>query len=190
MRAHNEFNRSFRRFGVGVDREMAYADRVMSALQRYLPKKMQLGVTVFLEHVTATGAHMLFMEPLVAESMHPETLRFWRWHAVEELEHKAVAFDLFKMVGGGYFLRAFSAIAALLLLALPFGRIVRRMRKEPSPPSNPVPVTSAGGTRKIPTGLRVLLDPCIPVGLDGGPRVLVGQRAFAAGQLIEHRATS
>jgi len=129
-RAHNEFNHSLQRFGVEVEREIAYADRVMRSLQKHLPRKVQLGVTAFLEHLTATGAHMLFMEPGIAGSMHPEMLRFWRWHAVEELEHKAVAFDLFRAVGGGYFLRVSSAIVALLLLALPFDRIVRRMMKE------------------------------------------------------------
>ena len=102
----------------------------MNSLERILPAKVCLGATAFLEHLTAVGAHMLFMEPLISESMPPEMERFWRWHAAEELEHKAVAFDLFRQVGGGYLLRVFSAIAALLLLALPFGRIVRRMMKE------------------------------------------------------------
>ena len=129
-RAHNEFNDSLKRFGVDVEREIAYANRVFTWLQKVLPKKVQLGATAFMEHLTATGAHMLFMEPVVAESMHPEMVRFWRWHAVEELEHKAVAFDLFRAVGGGYLLRIFSAIAAVLLLALPFNRIARRMIKE------------------------------------------------------------
>ncbi len=129
-RAHNEFNDSLKRFGVDVETEITYAKQVFTSLQKILPKKVQLGATVFMEHLTATGAHVLFMEPAVAESMHPEMVRFWRWHAVEELEHKAVAFDLFQAVGGGYLLRIFSAIAAVLLLALPFNRIVRRMMKQ------------------------------------------------------------
>ena len=137
-RAHNEFNESLERFGVDVEREIAYANRVFAWLEKVLPKKVQLGATAFLEHLTATGAHMLFMVPEVASSMHPEMLRFWRWHAVEELEHKAVAFDLFEAVGGGYLLRIFSAIVAVLLLALPFDRIVRRMMKE-----DPTPITPA-----------------------------------------------
>lgn len=129
-RAHNEFNDSLRRFGVDVDRETAYADRVLRSLERWLPRKIQLGATAFLEHLTATGAHVLFTEPAVAGSMHPEMLRFWRWHAVEELEHKAVAFDVFRAVGGGYLLRVFSALAALVLLAFPFDRIARRMLRD------------------------------------------------------------
>jgi predicted metal-dependent hydrolase len=137
-RAHNEFNARLKRFGVDVQREIAYANRVFAWMQKVLPKKVQLGVTVFLEHLTATGAHMLFTEPVVAESMHPQALRFWRWHAAEELEHKAVAFDLFEQVGGGYLLRIFSAMTAVLLLALPLHRIARRMMKE-----DPTAITSA-----------------------------------------------
>jgi predicted metal-dependent hydrolase len=87
-------------------------------------------MTAFLEHLTATGAHTLFLVPAVADSMHPEMLRFWRWHAVEELEHKAVAFDLFAEVGGGYLLRVLSALAAAVLLAVPFHRIARRMIRD------------------------------------------------------------
>ena len=128
-RAHNQFNASLKAFGVDVDREIAYADRVITAMGRYLPKKMQLAVTAFLEHLTATGAHVLFSVPVIAETMHPEMLRFWRWHAVEEMEHKAVAFDLYEAVGGGYLRRVFSAIAAIFLLARPFNRIARRMMK-------------------------------------------------------------
>lgn len=137
-RAHNEYNASLKAFGVDVDREIAYANRVMVAMGRYLPKKMQLAATAFLEHLTATGAHTLFTEPVLGENMHPEMLRFWRWHAVEEMEHKAVAFDLYRDAGGGYLLRVFSAIAAILLLAVPFARIARRMLKD-----DPTEITDA-----------------------------------------------
>lgn len=128
-RAHNEFNASLERFGIDVGREMRRAEKTIALLER-LPKKMQLGATVFLEHLTATGAHMLFKEPAIAEAIHPEALRFWRWHAAEELEHKAVAFDVFQLVGGGYVTRVLSALAALVLLSLPFDRSMRRMMKD------------------------------------------------------------
>ncbi len=132
-RSHNAFNASLARFGVDVDRETAYADRVMTTLGKVLPKRMQLAATVFLEHLTATGAHLLFTEPRICEAMHPEMLRFWRWHAAEEIEHKAVAFDLYREIGGGYLLRVVSAILTVLLLAFPFARITRRMmRNDPT----------------------------------------------------------
>jgi len=126
-RAHNEFNASLARFDVDVEREVAYANRVVARLRKWLPRKMQLAVTAFLEHLTATGAHVLFLEPAIGRAMHPEMLRFWRWHAAEELEHKAVAFDLYHEIGGGYLLRITSALAAFGVLAVAFVRIGRRM---------------------------------------------------------------
>jgi len=133
-RAHQDFNAALSRHGIDVERELAEADRAIARLERWLPARMRLGATVFLEHLTATGAHTLFAAPWVADLMHPEMARFWRWHAVEELEHKAVAFDLLREVGGGYLLRVFSAIAAVALLAFPFDRMVRRMIRDAGEP--------------------------------------------------------
>ena len=149
-RAHNEFNASFHRFGVDVKREEAYAERVMTRATKILPKKIQLGITVFFEHLTATGAHMLFAEPELAKLMHPEALRFWRWHAAEELEHKAVAFDLLRKVGGGYWTRVFSALVGVAFMALPFARIARRMiRDDPQPISREMRIEAREINRKI-----------------------------------------
>ena len=134
--AHNEFNSSLARFGIDIEREEACAKRAVDRLQSWLPKKVQLGATAFLEHLTATGAHSLFLDPEVVALMDPEMRRFWQWHAAEELEHKAVAFDLFGQVGGGYGLRVLSAIAAIALLAGPFGMIAHRLQKQ-----DPNPIT-------------------------------------------------
>lgn len=137
-RAHNEFNRHFAKFGIDIAREEAYAARVMARAARWLPKKIQLGITVFFEHLTATGAHALFAVPELADEMHPEAHRFWRWHAAEELEHKAVAFDLLEKVGGGYVTRMVSALAGLLFFGPPFAVMARRMLK-----ADPEPMTDA-----------------------------------------------
>lgn len=135
-RAHNEFNRHFQKYGVDIEGEEAVAARLMAAGTRRLPKKIQLGITVFFEHLTATGAHTLFSEKELSELMHPEALRFWRWHAVEELEHKAVAFDLLRQVGGGYWTRLFSALVGVAWLAIPLVRMAKRMMK-----NDPTPIT-------------------------------------------------
>jgi hypothetical protein len=37
--------------------------------------------------------------------MHPEMVKLWQWHALEEAEHKAVAFDVLQAVAPGYWLR-------------------------------------------------------------------------------------
>lgn len=49
---------------------------------------------------------------------------------MEEIEHKAVAFDIFTAMGGGYFLRVFSAVLALVVLAVPFAGAIRPMLRK------------------------------------------------------------
>jgi predicted metal-dependent hydrolase len=39
------------------------------------------------------------------EELDPEVRGLWLWHALEEAEHKAVAFDVYKAAGGGYLRR-------------------------------------------------------------------------------------
>ena len=46
-----------------------------------------------LEHFTAILAHELLANPRHLDGAEPETADLWRWHAVEEIEHKGVAYD-------------------------------------------------------------------------------------------------
>jgi len=46
-----------------------------------------------LEHFTAILAHELLANPRHLEGAEAETADLWRWHAVEEIEHKGVAYD-------------------------------------------------------------------------------------------------
>lgn len=65
-----------------------------------------LAITVAIEHFTAILADELLKNPHYVDHMAPEHARLWLWHAVEETEHKAVAFDVYRAVGGGYLRRA------------------------------------------------------------------------------------
>ena len=55
----------------------------------------QLCATVALEHFTAILAHALLSEGDDLAGAPAELKRMWQWHAIEEIEHKAVAFDTF-----------------------------------------------------------------------------------------------
>jgi predicted metal-dependent hydrolase len=65
---------------------------------RKRPPLHQLAITVALEHFTATLAHHLITEPAYLRHAPADIRRLWRWHAGEEIEHKAVAFDLLATV--------------------------------------------------------------------------------------------
>jgi predicted metal-dependent hydrolase len=62
---------------------------------RKLPRLNQLCATIALEHFTAILAHALLADGDDLASAPPELRRMWHWHAIEEIEHKAVAFDTF-----------------------------------------------------------------------------------------------
>ena len=62
---------------------------------------MRLSVTVALEHYTAIMAENVFQHG-VLELAHPAMRQLLLWHAAEEIEHKAVAFDVLRQVAPGY----------------------------------------------------------------------------------------
>ncbi|TQV78886.1 metal-dependent hydrolase [Exilibacterium tricleocarpae] len=59
----------------------------------------QLAATCALEHFTAILAHQLLKgDSRDLEGAPEDSVRLWSWHAMEEIEHKAVAFDTFVAV--------------------------------------------------------------------------------------------
>jgi predicted metal-dependent hydrolase len=71
----------------------------------------ELAITAGYEHFTAILGDLTLESQGTAGDWlaHAETRlqTWWRWHAAEELEHKAVAFDLYHHLGGSYSSRIF-----------------------------------------------------------------------------------
>ncbi|MBE94128.1 metal-dependent hydrolase [Marinobacter sp.] len=103
---HKSMNQHVRDQGMPVE-ELEEHLEVVLGIAKKLPKRHQLAITCALEHLTAMMADMLLERSDVREDMH-ETMRpLWVWHAIEETEHKAVTYDVFKQVGGTYAERTF-----------------------------------------------------------------------------------
>jgi predicted metal-dependent hydrolase len=69
--------------------------------ERLVSDKANLATTAALEHFTATLAELVLSNEETRELFgHPEVRNLFLWHALEESEHKAVAFDVYKAVGG------------------------------------------------------------------------------------------
>lgn len=66
--------------------------------KKKLPAISQLSATIALEHFTAIMADRLLRKPEMIASTDPRMSALWRWHALEETEHKAVAFDVYRSV--------------------------------------------------------------------------------------------
>ncbi len=64
-----------------------------------------LGITAANEHYTAVMSDALLRHQALTSGMSQAMQQVWRWHALEETEHKAVAFDLYTALGGSYLWR-------------------------------------------------------------------------------------
>jgi uncharacterized protein len=73
----------------------------LAVRERFLPPASNLAATAALEHFTATLAELVLSDQETRDLFgHDEVRNLFLWHALEESEHKAVAFDVYKAVGG------------------------------------------------------------------------------------------
>lgn len=105
-KAHLQWNAVGRQQGYPTRAMEKILGGVLGGLQRFTPRAFQLATTVCLEHYTAIAAEQLLRDPQHQGMTDPETLKLWLWHALEESEHKSVAFDVYQAVSGNYWLRA------------------------------------------------------------------------------------
>src|SRR3546814_8847563 len=72
--------------------DLADVDTVMEMI-RQRPPIVNLMATIALEHYTAMLAAIMLTDPAMYEGAEPEWGALWQWHAIEEIEHKGVAYD-------------------------------------------------------------------------------------------------
>ncbi|HUS25374.1 MAG TPA: metal-dependent hydrolase [Candidatus Binatia bacterium] len=117
-REHRAYNQALADAGYPAVELEAKALKQLKLARRLLPRSGQLAVTIALEHLTAIMAESLLGDERVLAGAPPQIAALWRWHAIEETEHKAVAYDVYQLaVGGGpkgYFLRCAIMLTATL----------------------------------------------------------------------------
>jgi uncharacterized protein len=105
-REHRAFNERLAGLGYptrAIDRSLAWGFRVS---ERLPGPARRLAVTAALEHYTATLAEVLLTNERARDLLHIDEVRnLFLWHALEESEHKAVAFDVFETVSGSHWIR-------------------------------------------------------------------------------------
>jgi len=86
-------------------------------LENRLSAHVHLALTAAAEHYTAVLAErVLSSDELQSIPADPEVWHLLNWHALEELEHKSVAFDVYRAVGGTERTRIAVMLAACTLL--------------------------------------------------------------------------
>src|SRR3546814_3453319 len=85
-------NRKGGEAGYDLSELEADVDTVMEMI-RQRPPIVNLMATIALEHYTAMLAAIMLKDPAMYAGAKPEWGAMWKWHAIEEIEHKGVAYD-------------------------------------------------------------------------------------------------
>ncbi|SSQ43692.1 metal-dependent hydrolase [Acinetobacter baumannii] len=77
----------------------------------------RLGVIATVEHMTCVlGNYALYNKRWEELGADPEMVDLVKWHGSEEIEHRTVAFDLYRHLGGGYIPRYYLSLAVIVLV--------------------------------------------------------------------------
>lgn len=127
---HRQFNNRVKAQGVDVDRiEKLTVFWLFKVLRGVFSRKTTLAITAAFEHMTALMAHG-FEEAKVLEQADPRIRAMYTWHAIEEVEHKAVAFDVMQKVAHvGYFRRVFALAVTTIFFPVGTFIAINRMLK-------------------------------------------------------------
>lgn len=106
-REHRNFNATLQGLGYPTARIDRWVKKGLALEEKTRSAEVCLAMTAALEHYTATLAEVLLTDPAArAKFANDEVRDLLIWHALEESEHKAVAFDVFQQVSGDAKLRA------------------------------------------------------------------------------------
>ena len=91
-REHVAFNRRAVEAGYDIAPLEARVDKRLEETKGR-PPVVNLAATMALEHFTAVIANQLLGNPRHLKDADPQSAALWRWHSMEEIEHKGVAYD-------------------------------------------------------------------------------------------------
>lgn len=116
---HTQGHQDFNNFLTDRNLPLAQIDKQLKVLLETVDKvhpRLSLAATISLEHFTALLGAQLLREEDHHGAMTEPMRGLWTWHALEETEHKAVAWDVYEKTGGGYALRASTMVLTTVIL--------------------------------------------------------------------------
>ncbi|MCP1642276.1 putative metal-dependent hydrolase [Pseudomonas citronellolis] len=130
-REHLVYSQRLKDQGYDITRIEKLAQARIRYTQKKFSTRRQLAATAALEHITAIMANGLLTNPRTLEGAEPVMQRLWRWHALEETEHKAVAFDVYNQVcGSRRLLRRAMVMATFFFVLDTFRGLVHMLKRD------------------------------------------------------------
>lgn len=125
--------------GLGFDAKgcSEHLEAEIEEFRKNTPDDILLAATVGAEHITAIMAHYLLTHDDVVAGLPDAVRELILWHAVEEIEHKAVAIDVYDKVSGDRDKLRKTFVVQTIMFSVTVGRYMNRMLKkteyEPTP---------------------------------------------------------
>ncbi|HEU0033837.1 MAG TPA: metal-dependent hydrolase [Kofleriaceae bacterium] len=127
--AHDDFNDVMRAQGYEIDRFLESYHQFTLWLESVTSPKLNLAITAAAEHFTAILAEGAFRGRML-DACDPRMRELLAWHAAEEIEHKAVAYDVLQLVDRSYLLRITGLVYATLALGVFWFRGARMLMRQ------------------------------------------------------------
>lgn len=130
-REHSHLNDWLLQQGFPIDRYEAEVERLLPSRGAFSQPMIRLAVTCALEHFTAIMADAWLENDELRELCDPQVRKLWIWHALEELDHKSVAFDVYRAAGGWYSMRVVTMLITTVLFSAKVTQLqIRLMRRD------------------------------------------------------------
>ena len=127
--AHNSANKEYLTIrNIDVDRNLKLMDLLFTKVLADKPLTFipvpgplehqwdlfRLGIITTVEHMTCVlGKYVLYNKKWEELGADANMLNLVKWHGAEEIEHRTVAFDLYRHLGGGYISRYYQSLLVI-----------------------------------------------------------------------------
>ena len=124
---HTRYNNRLKSHGIGVDAILEGQERrLFGIIRKHCSREFTLGITAASEHITAIMADCFVERPHIFNGADERMRALYVWHAMEEMEHKGVAYDVLVDVAKSTYL---NRVGSMLLVTALFPYHVFRIMK-------------------------------------------------------------
>jgi predicted metal-dependent hydrolase len=126
---HRQYNDRLKAQGIDIDAiEKDLEQSLFVDIPKVTSAKQRLAATSALEHLTSMMCTCFFERRDLLASSDPRVRAMYAWHAIEEVEHKAVAYDVMVDVAKvGYLRRNFAMVSVSIGFPFTVGSILNQM---------------------------------------------------------------